>query len=168
MLVLHCGSCTFIGHGVSDTLTKVRRNDFWRAALHQADSGSLDKQTGHYKQHDRGHLSHKLGWLLSAPASPPWCPHLISHGFLIRLKRLQYWLCGRGFSSFALSAELAAIVCRCGGIDQLVRWHCGQGLSVLMPAWQMCCATAVTQLPFEHVTNKWDCFPEFVMRVMLP
>lgn len=37
MLVLHCGSCTFIGRGLSDRSTKVGRNDFWRA-----DSGSLD------------------------------------------------------------------------------------------------------------------------------
>lgn len=38
--------------------------------------------------------------LYRAPASPPRCPHLISHGFPIRLKRLQYWLCGRGSPAF--------------------------------------------------------------------
>lgn len=57
----------------------------------------------------------------------------------------------------------------CGGIDQLIRWLGGQGLSVLMPVWQMCSllTTAVTQSPFEHVPNKWGCIPEFAKQEVL-
>lgn len=57
------------------------------------------KQTILYKPPNRSHPHHKPAYLHSAPASRPRClwPHLISHGLLIRLKWLQYWLCGRGF-----------------------------------------------------------------------
>lgn len=61
-------------------------------------------------------LSHEVGWLRRTAVSTlqHLCPSLISHGFLIRVKWLQYWPCGRGFQSCAgpgSSRLLLAVVC---------------------------------------------------------
>lgn len=170
--VLHYGSWTFIRHGLSDWQNSAGMicGDLGHASQIQGPfmirfylfHNSRKKQTSLNKQPHR----YKLGYLHSAPASRPLClcPHLISPYQAKVAPVLTLWARSPALPLARSSPPLFAVLYWCGGIDQLICWLCGQGLSVLMPAWQMCSlqTTAVTLLPFENVANKRDCIPEFI------
>lgn len=176
--VLHYCSWTFIRHTLSDRLTKVGRNDFWRSGSRNfrvplwsafnifrtlsknrraLTNGTIEATAG---------INRVTCTVLQCHSSVPLpSPYLSWLSYQAKVAPvLTLWARFPALPSAWSSPPLFAVLYWCGGIDQLICWLCGQGLSVLMPAWQMgsLLTTAATQLPFERVANKRDCIPEFI------
>lgn len=166
MLVLHYGSCTFIGRGLSDRLTKVWRNDFWIPWSAFISSLSFWVQALLYPctlsaQTDGSSVTARSRPPLSQTGRPDSCSSVTASVPSPYLSWLSYQakaapvltLWAR-LSSLVLSAELAVNVC-----CSLLMWGNRSAHSLTLWARVKCPNASLTNVisPNDRTVALWTC-----------